>query len=159
MTVYKQCLSTLKSGNYLTESEFKDIAQQCMLILMEESNIQPIAAPVTICGDVHGQFFDVLELFQKSGDLPNTKYIFMGDFVDRGYHSVETISLLMLYKVMYPQRILLLRGNHESRKITEVYGFYDECLQKYGVHYIHLVSCPMAIVLSGVRSFGYWCAC
>ncbi len=99
---------------------------------------------------VHGQFYDVLELFRKAGELPSTKYIFMGDFVDRGYHSVETFSLLMLYKVMYPQYILLLRGNHESRKITEVYGFYDECLTKYGVLLIYLVCYCMEVMLSSI---------
>ena len=83
-----------------------------------------VQTPVTLCGDVHGQFYDVLELFRVGGELPFTQYIFMGDYVDRGNHSIETWSLLMLLKVKYPDRVTLLRGNHECRQITQVYGFY-----------------------------------
>ncbi len=73
-----------------------------------------------------------MELFVKGGPLPDNQYLFLGDFVDRGYHSVETFLLLLCYKVRFPKRINLLRGNHESRQITQVYGFYDESLRKYG---------------------------
>ncbi|ODV59382.1 type 2A-related serine/threonine-protein phosphatase SIT4 [Ascoidea rubescens DSM 1968] len=102
-------------------------------ILIEESNIQPVRSPVTVCGDIHGQFHDLLELFKISGGFPdNVNYIFSGDYVDRGYFSLETFTLLMCLKVKYPNRITLVRGNHESRQITQVYGFYEECLTKYG---------------------------
>jgi serine/threonine-protein phosphatase 4 catalytic subunit len=73
-----------------------------------------------------------MQLFRVGSECPQTKYIFMGDFVDRGFHSVETFLLLLSLKVRYPEHITLIRGNHESRGSTQIYGFYDECLRKYG---------------------------
>ena len=99
--------------------------------MLEESTVQPVQSPVTICGDIHGQFYDLKELFKVGGDCPETNYLFMGDFVDRGFYSVETFLLLLALKVRYPDRITLIRGNHESRQITQVYGFYDECHRTY----------------------------
>lgn len=93
---------------------------------MDESNVQNVRSPVTVCGDIHGQLHDLIELFKIGGCAPETNYLFMGDYVDRGYFSVETASLLLSMKVRYPERVYLLRGNHESRQITQVYGFYDE---------------------------------
>ena len=73
-----------------------------------------------------------MELFNIGGQPPNTNYLFMGDYVDRGYYSVETLTLLVALKVRFRNRITILRGNHESRQVTQIYGFYDECLRKYG---------------------------
>jgi len=125
-------LQIVRGCQYLPETDLKRLCELVKELLMEESNIQPVNTPVTICGDVHGQFYDLLELFRIGGDLPDTNYVFMGDFVDRGYFSLETFTLLMCLKARYPDRITLLRGNHESRQITQVYGFYDECNSKYG---------------------------
>ena len=100
-------------------------------ILHNEPYLIYLEAPVTICGDIHGQFEDLFELFQISGNTPIRNYLFLGDYVDRGYNSIEIILYFMLLKILYPYRITLLRGNHECQKITMQYGFYDECLRKY----------------------------
>jgi len=125
-------IERLRRCEYLKESEVKELCEKALEILAEESNVQRVQAPVTLCGDIHGQFYDLMELFQVGADVPETNYLFMGDFVDRGFYSVETFLLLLALKVRYPDRITLIRGNHESRQITQVYGFYDECLRKYG---------------------------
>jgi len=125
-------LKTARECKYLAEKDLKTLCEMVKELLMEESNVHSVTSPVTICGDVHGQFYDVMELFRVGGNPPETNFIFMGDFVDRGYYSLETFTLLLALKARYPDRMTLLRGNHESRQITQVYGFYDECQQKYG---------------------------
>jgi serine/threonine-protein phosphatase 6 catalytic subunit len=125
-------IEQLKRGSCIGESDLKRLCFIVKNLLMEEANVQPVRAPVTICGDIHGQFYDLLELLKTGGEPPNTSYVFMGDFVDRGHNSVETFQMLLCLKARYPDCITLLRGNHESRQITQVYGFYEECIRKYG---------------------------
>jgi len=125
-------LEKLYGETELTELEVKSLCEKAREVLSQEENVASVDCPVTVCGDVHGQYFDLLELFRIGGQIPNTNYIFMGDYVDRGNHSVRTVTLLMCLKVRYRERITLTRGNHESRQITQVYGFYDECLRLYG---------------------------
>jgi len=137
------CIETLKSGELVTERELKQLCSLVSELLTEESNVQPVVSPVTIVGDIHGQFFDLLNLLKTGGWPPSTSYIFLGDFVDRGHNSVETLTLLLCLKLKYSGHVTLLRGNHESRQITQVYGFYDECLRKYGNASVwrHCVQC------------------
>ncbi|KAI9373351.1 Metallo-dependent phosphatase-like protein [Aspergillus egyptiacus] len=190
-------LEAAKDCKYLSEAHMKQLCEIVKEYMMEESNIQPVSTPVTICGDIHGQFYDLLELFRVSGGMPdnslaeppktasvitsadieppttitdpdlrkklknpgssedaedttsdagrdrspsagsgsvnaNRNFVFLGDYVDRGYFSLETLTLLLCLKAKFPDRVTLVRGNHESRQITQVYGFYEECLQKYG---------------------------
>lgn len=120
-------IEKLLTFNKITELEIKDICEKVNLIslqakeiLSNESNIQSVNAPITICGDIHGQFHDLLELFKVGGNCPDTNYLFTGDYVDRGFYSIETVTLLLCYKIRYPNRIFLTRGNHESRQITQV---------------------------------------
>lgn len=114
-----------------TQFEIKFIMQKAIEIFSKEDNLIYISSSITVVGDIHGQFLDLKELFSTGGTVPNTNYLFLGDYVDRGFASLEVIILLTLTKIKYPQRIFLLRGNHESRKTNQEYGFYLECMKKY----------------------------
>jgi len=125
-------IEELTQCKLLSEEEVKSLCDKVKEVLMAESTIVNVRAPVTVCGDLHGQFWDLLEIFQIGGKIPDTNYLFMGDYVDRGYHSVETLSLVLALKLRYKDRVTILRGNHENRDINKIYGFYDETNRKFG---------------------------
>ncbi|KAH8912365.1 serine/threonine-protein phosphatase PP-X isozyme 2 [Coniochaeta sp. PMI_546] len=132
LTTRHRAIAQLRACRPIPEAQVRELCHKARELLIEEGNVVTVTAPVTICGDIHGQFHDLMELFRVGGDVPDTNYLFMGDFVDRGFYSLESFLLLLCLKVRYPDRMTLIRGNHESRQITTVYGFYDECLRKYG---------------------------
>lgn len=124
--------SLRKNLKCLSESAVRNLCEKAKEVFIQEGTVCRVALPVTVCGDTHGQFIDLMELFRVAGPPPDVNYVFLGDYVDRGHYSVEVVTLLFCLKVRYPNRITILRGNHETRQITQVYGFYDECVRKYG---------------------------
>lgn len=114
---------------FLTNN-IKWLCQQIMPVFLSEPTLLELEPPINICGDIHGQLYDLLRVFENGGMPPKASYLFLGDYVDRGDKSVEVICLLFALKLLYPQNIYLLRGNHESPEMTELFGFADECRKK-----------------------------
>ncbi|VDD77095.1 unnamed protein product [Mesocestoides corti] len=117
----------------LSESEVRALAFKAREIFLQQGALLELEAPVKICGDVHGQYYDLLRLFEYGGFPPAANYLFLGDYVDRGKQSLETICLLLAYKIKFPENFFLLRGNHECASINRIYGFYDECKRRYNI--------------------------
>jgi len=122
-----------KEGGGLTETEIRVLCLQSKEIFLSQPMLLELQAPIKIVGDVHGQYHDLLRLFEYGGYPPDANYLFLGDYVDRGRFSLETISLLLAYKIKYPENFFLLRGNHEAASINRLYGFYDECKRRYSI--------------------------
>ncbi|NP_001312637.1 serine/threonine-protein phosphatase PP1 isozyme 3 [Nicotiana tabacum] len=117
----------------LSESEIKQLCVASRDIFLKQPNLLESEAPIKTRGDIHGQYSDLLRLFEYGGFPPEANYLFLGDYVDRGRQSLETICLLLAYKIKYPENFFLLRGNHECASINRIYGFYDECKRRFNV--------------------------
>ena len=117
----------------LEENEIKWLCYKSRDIFMSQPILLELEAPINICGDIHGQYYDMLRLFEYGGYPPESNYLFLGDYVDRGQQSIEAVCLLLAYKIKFPDNFFMTRGNHECASINRIYGFYDECKKKYSV--------------------------
>jgi len=117
----------------LQEADIRALCIKSRDIFISQPVLLEVEAPIKIVGDIHGQYFDLLRLFEYGGFPPEANYLFLGDYVDRGKQSLETICLLLAYKIKYPENFFILRGNHECASINRIYGFYDECKRRYSI--------------------------
>jgi len=137
---YDMVLSSLKRIPPVMPQEnvIMGIIEQSKAIFLKEENTIAVDDPVIVVGDIHGQFYDMLEIFNIEEIPPYNKFLFLGDFVDRGYFSAEVMLFLLVLKIKHPSHVYMLRGNHESEYISRLYGFYSECLTKFQTPSIYL---------------------
>lgn len=138
----------------LKNAEISAICTAVREVLLSQPALIELSAPVKIVGDVHGQYTDLIRLFEMCGFPPNANFLFLGDYVDRGKQSLETILLLFCYKLKFPENFFLLRGNHECANVTRVYGFYDECKRRCNIKvwktFVDTFNClPIAAIVAG----------
>jgi len=143
-----------KPGTYsdLNEQEIKFVCLRAREILLAQPMLLELQAPIKIVGDIHGQFHDLLRIFECGGYPPVSNYLLLGDYVDRGKQSIECAVLVLAYKIKYPENFFCLRGNHECAGISRIYGFYDECKRRFSIklwkHFVDVFNClPVAAII------------
>jgi serine/threonine-protein phosphatase 2A catalytic subunit len=155
MSAIDAVIAKIEEGGLPSLEDVRLINLKAREIFATLPNVVKVNPPVTICGDIHGQYNDLVELFRIGGKIPFTNYLFMGDYVDRGAQSVETVTYLFALKIKYPDHITLLRGNHESSGISQHFGFRDEVVDRYGndevwqIYAQTFTNLPMAALVGG----------
>lgn len=142
-------------GKTLTEPLIQSLLHRARDVIMSQPMLVQVEAPVRVCGDLHGQIHDLIQILRVGGMPPHSRYLFLGDYVDRGKHGTEVICLLMALKVLHPNHVYILRGNHETETICRTYGFFDECKRRYSIRlfkeFCDVFNClPIAAVAEGV---------
>ncbi|CAD5220088.1 unnamed protein product [Bursaphelenchus okinawaensis] len=145
----------------ITLTEVTELTYRARERLMGEPGFVRVAPGICVFGDIHGQYQDFIKMLEKTGVPPKQRMLFLGDYVDRGPYSLETVCLLLTYKVLYPKHIYLLRGNHETRAVNTQYGFIEECRTRYGTengnatytNMMHVFNCMPVAALIANRIF------
>lgn len=146
-----------KRGN-LSEQEIMGLCKKSREIFLQQPMLLELMAPIKIVGDIHGQFSDLLKMFEFGGLPPSSNYLFLGDYVDRGKQSLETICLLLAFKCKYPENFFLLRGNHECASINRIYGFYDECKRRFSIRTWKIFTdCFMCLPIAAIVAEKIFC--
>ncbi|KAH0787441.1 serine/threonine-protein phosphatase alpha-2 isoform [Histomonas meleagridis] len=117
----------------LTVADVEYLCKTVRQIFSQQPILLELSPPLTIVGDTHGQYHDLLRIFEIAKYPPHTNYLFLGDYVDRGKQSIETVCLLFAFKIKFPCNFFMLRGNHECSAINRLYGFYDECMKYFNI--------------------------
>lgn len=144
----------LRAEGRIVKQDALQIVEIAQTLFRREPNLILVQDPVTIVGDIHGQYYDFLKLLDLGGNPERTKYIFLGDYVDRGSFSLECVLVLFALKINFPSSITLLRGNHECRQMTTFFSFRKECLSKGDIElYDRIMDCfdclPLAALVNG----------
>ncbi|GMM31492.1 calcineurin catalytic subunit A [Martiniozyma asiatica (nom. inval.)] len=155
---YKLMKEHFKGEGKLSQSQVLKIIRMATAIFEKEPNMLQIESPVTVCGDVHGQLYDLIKLFDIAGDPENTSFLFLGDYVDRGYYSLEVLLLLYAIKINFPKSFFMLRGNHETAQMTQHFTFKSECLRKYSLDvYRASLKSFMALPIVAIMNGQFFC--
>lgn len=142
----------------LSEADAKDIIVRCAMLWKNEPNVMTMEGSTIVAGDIHGQYFDLLTLLEIGGSPADQQYLFLGDYVDRGCFGMEVVLLLMSYKLRYPEKLVMLRGNHESRHLTSYFNFKREAEYKYSLQvYNAMVAAFDCLPLACVVDHRFFC--
>lgn len=115
----------------ITQQTLVMICQLSKDCFLKEESLIPLAPPIIVVGSIYGQFYNLLQIFEQNGHPPDKQYLFLGNYIDIGNQSIETITVLLVYKILYPEHVFLLRGNHESTEVNSKEGFKSECIGRY----------------------------